>query len=76
MRTHALIACILICENHCEKACKMHKPGLKAATNIISIYKQSTPRRPINKHAGIIVKFRRKREEKERGEKSHYPTRK
>ena len=31
------------------------------------------PRRPIYKHAGIIVKVKKEKEEKKRSKESHYP---
>ena len=32
------------------------------------------PRQPIYKHAGIIVKVKKEKEEKKRSKESHYPT--
>ena len=63
MRTHAITACNLICGKPLRPCIQdAQARPIKLRLIYISIYIKSMPRRPINKHAGIIVKVKKEKE--------------
>ena len=75
MRTHAITACNLICGKPLRLCIQdSHARPIKLGVILYINIKMSMPKRPINKHAGIIVKVKREKEEKKRSKGSHYPT--
>ena len=65
MRTHTITACNLICGKPlrpCIQDQDAQARPMKLRLYYTSIYKKSMPRRPINKHAGIIVKVKKEKE--------------